>query len=210
MPGLQNPLQRRCRPYLLRFTNLGVTEFRKRWGERELKKHVIPIHDDTHTDMMEQLQESYVGAVASTAAVSVQPVKRDNFKYDLEFVRMLDPSMEEASFKAQLKASTKVKYTHGGASVSYQFDDKAAFEDLAKFRKTTKRILILMVVHLDQSRWTYAHQRAMLVRHSCYWLNMEGMSSTAAYPTVSVPTANIFNAAALTAMMDRLDNGGTI
>lgn len=57
---------------------------------------------------------------------------------------------------------------------------------------------------------TYSHHRGMIVRHCCYWLSMEGMSSAAQKPTVSVPTANVFNAAALTGILDRIEGGQAI
>ena len=76
-------------------------------------------------------------------------------------------------------------------------------------RSTQKRILVLMLVHHNQNEWTYAHPRALLLRHCCLWLSMEGMTSAADQPTVSVPTANVFDASALTGILDRLENGGT-
>lgn len=170
---------------------------------------LIKVDERTHTDAMEQLQEAYVGAVASTAGVSVQPVARDNFKYDLEFMRQPDPSKEEVSIRAQLKSTTQLKFSADGLSFSYQFESRAAFDDLVMVRTTQKRILVLMLVHHDQNRWTYVHPRAMLLRHCCLWLYMEGMTSAAEAPTVSVPCANVFDAAALTGILDRIEKGGT-
>ena len=157
---------------------------------------------------MEQLHEGYVAAIAATAGVSAQFVGRDMYKYDVEFVRQPDINVEEVSFRAQLKATTTIAPPAAGAtSVSYQFTNKSDYEALAMPRSTQKRLLILLVVHPNQNRWTYAHHRSLLVRHCCYWLNMEGMSSTAASPTVSVPTANVFNADALTGILDRIHGG---
>lgn len=170
---------------------------------------LIKVDDRTHTDLMEQLQESYVGAVASTAGVAVQNARRDYFKYDVEFMRQLDTSVQEVSVRAQLKSTTQFKYRADGSSFSYRFETPEAFDDLAMARSTQKRILVLMLVHHDQNRWTYAHPRAMLMRHCCLWLYMEGMTRTTDRPTVSVPTANVFNAAALTGILDRIEKGGT-
>jgi len=170
---------------------------------------LIRVDERTHTDAMEQLQEAYVGAVASTAAVAAQFVPRDYYGFDVEFMRLLDTSAEEVSVRAQLKSTTKLKFSADGRSFSYQFESRAAFDNLVKARSTQKNILVLMLVHHDQNKWTYAHQRALLVRHCCLWLNMEGMTSAASWPTVSVPTANVFDAAALTGILDRIENGGT-
>lgn len=170
---------------------------------------LVKVDERTHTDAMEQLQEAYVGAVASTAGCAVQPVGRDFFKYDVEFMRRLDMSVEEVSVRAQLKATTALKFSKDGASFSYQFENREAYDDLVMARSTQKRILLIMLVHHDQNRWTYAHPRALLLRHTCLWLYLEGQTSSADRPTVSVPTANIFNATALTDMLNRIEKGGT-
>lgn len=159
---------------------------------------------------MEQLQEGYVSAVAATCGVSAEWTSRDNHKYDVELVRQPDASVEDISVRAQMKSTTAIVVPRGAEKFSYQFESRAAYDSLIMGRSGPKHILLLMVIHQDQNRWTYSHHRAMLVRHCCYWLNMEGMTSTAQRPTVSVPTANVFNAAALTGILDRIEGGQTI
>lgn len=168
---------------------------------------LVKVDDRTHTDAMEQLNEAYVAAVASTAGTSAQFVSRDYYGYDVEFMRMWEKSTEEVSVRAQLKSTTKLKYSADGKSFSYQFESRDAFDSLVKPRTTQKHILVLMLIHHDQNRWTYAHQRALLLRHCCLWLNMEGMTNPAKYPTVSVPTANVFDATALTGILNRIEKG---
>lgn len=160
---------------------------------------------------MEQLQEGYVSAVSATCGVSAQWTTRDNHKYDVELTRQPDTSFEEVSVRVQLKSTTTIPVIPRGATnFSYRFNDRAAYDSLVMARSAPKHILVLMVVHQDQNRWTYSHHRALLLRHCCYWLNMEGMTSAAQQPTVSVPTANVFNAAALSGILDRIEGGQTI
>lgn len=168
---------------------------------------LVKVVERTFTDAMEQLQEGYVAAVAATCGVSAQFVTRDMHKYDVEFVRQPDGDVEEVSVKAQLKSTTTVMVRPGASSFRYRFESHEAYASLAMKRGLQKHILILMVIHQDQSRWTYSHHRAMLLRHCCYWLNMEGFTSSADRPYVSVPTANVFNAAALTGILDRIEGG---
>lgn len=172
-----------------------------------MASNLTKVIERTFTDSMEQLQEGYLAAVAATCGVSVQPTYRDMYRYDVELVRQPDPSIEEVSVKAQLKSTTGLTVATGADKFSYQFENRAAFDSLAMKRGLQKHILVLMVVHQNQNRWTYSHHRAMLMRHCCYWLNMEGMTSAAQRPTVSVPTANVFNAAALTGILDRIEGG---
>lgn len=176
-----------------------------------MASNLTKVVERTFTDSMEQLQEGYVLAIAATCGVSVQPVRRDMYGYDIEFVRQADAAVEEVSVRVQLKSTTTVPVVPpGGKTFSYQFQDRAGFDSLAMPRRTQKRLLVLMVVHPDQRRWTYSHHRATLLRHCCYWLNMEGMTATARKPSVSVPTANVFNAAALTGILDRIEGGQAV
>lgn len=175
-----------------------------------LGSNLTKVVERTFTDAMEQLQEGYVSAVAATCGVSAQWTRRDYHKYDVELVRQPDSSVEDVSVRVQMKSTTGITVPTGASRFSYQFQSRAAYDSLVMARSGPKHILVLMVVHQDQSRWTYAHHRAMLLRHCCYWLSMEGMSSAAERPTVSVPTANVFNAAALTGILDRIEGGQPI
>lgn len=172
--------------------------------------NLTKVVERTFTDAMEQLQEGYVSAVAATCGVAAQWPPRDYFKYDVELVRQPDTAIEDVSVRAQMKSTTGIIVPTGASHFSYQFKKRAAFDSLVMHRNGPKHILLLMVIHQDQNRWTYSHHRAMLLRHCCYWLNMEGMTSTAQQPTVSVPTANVFNAAALTGILDRIEGGQPI
>lgn len=176
-----------------------------------MASNLTKVVERVFTDSMEQLQEGYVSAVAAASGVSVQPVHRDRYRYDLELVRQPDPNVEEVSVRVQLKSTTTIpEISPETTTFGYQFESRKAFDSLVMKRTTQKHLLVLMVVHQNQKRWTYSHHRAMLMRHCCYWLNMEGLSSTAKRPTVSVPTANVFNASALTGIMDRIEGGQSI
>jgi hypothetical protein len=164
----------------------------------------------THTDAMEQLQEGYVSAVAATAGATAQRVTRDMHKWDLELVRQPDVALEETAVRVQMKSTTGVHPRPGDTHFGFRFESRTDFESLAMRRKLQKRILVVMLIHKDQHRWTYAHQRAMLVRHCCYWLNLEGLTAPVkpVRPVVAVPLANVFDATALTAILNRIEAGG--
>lgn len=165
----------------------------------------------TFTDAMEQLQEGYVSSIAATAGVAVQNVSRDLHKFDLELVRQPDITQEEVSVKAQLKATTGVSIKPGDDHFKYRFKSRDAFDSLAMRRGVVKHILIVMLVHPNQHNWSYAHHRAMLTRHACYWAYLEGQvaPATPKAPVVEVPLANIFNAVSLSGILDRIEVGGT-
>ena len=79
---------------------------------------------------------------------------------------------------------------------------------LTMARPTNKAILVVMTVPRDQNTWTSTDHEATTIRHTCYWVNLEGDPMPAATkPQVSVPTANILNAAVLSRLLDLVDEG---
>ncbi|MWJ41477.1 hypothetical protein DOU18_07220 [Clavibacter michiganensis subsp. michiganensis] len=175
------------------------------------QSNLTPVVSRTFTDAMEQLQEGYISSIAATAGATVQNVSRDMHKYDLELVRQPSISLEEVAVKAQLKATTQLTLKPGATHFNYRFEKRQDYDSLAMARKNLKYILVVMLVHPDQRRWTFGHSRAMLTRHACYWLYLEGLPapSSPKQPVVSIPRANVFNSHALSGILDRIEAGLT-
>jgi hypothetical protein len=169
------------------------------------------VDERTMTSCMEQLQEAYVMSVASTAGVSVVNVHRDTHGVDLELVRPFAAPREEVSVKAQLKSSTRIKFPPGADFFSYQFSKREYLERLIAPRKWKKYILIVMAVHPHQDLWTDCSQDFLRLRHCCYWECFEGdVISSAIKPTVRISTKHVFDASALTEILDCIDRGDNL
>lgn len=154
---------------------------------------------------MEQLQQGYVLSVAATAGCLVEITQRDHHGVDVTFIRTSGAQQEETSLYAQLKCRTTKIPDLGKASFGYQFHKRDHFDHLTKKRDSIKAILLVMITYPDQSKWTYGNHETLEVRKCCYWVSLEGKSSTANNPTVQIPTNQIFSADALTGMLDRID-----
>lgn len=177
------------------------------------RRLVHPLDPKTFTDCMEQLQEGYVATVASTAACSMQPVRRDTYGMDVLLVRPASPGVEEISVYAQLKSTTTLKIDPAKRDFPYKFKKREYFDQLAVSRiKGPKAILIVMATSPWQARWTASSHTELQVQHCCYWVSLEGWTVPPGVqsPTVRVPTQNIFDATTLTDILDRLDRGETI
>lgn len=161
------------------------------------------------TTVMEQLQEGYVAAVAASAGVVAEFRKRDVHKYDVELSRQDDVSIEEVAVRVQLKSTTQIKPNPAGLDVPFRFKTREDFGSLAMNRTTQPHILVVMVVGKDQGMWTRAGHDELAVSHCCYWMSLSGQVAPASpqRPVVHVPTANIFDAAALTDILDRIERG---
>lgn len=162
-----------------------------------------------YTTVMEQLQEGYVAAVAASAGVVAEFRKRDVHKYDVELSRQDDISNEEVAVRVQLKSTTQIKPNTGGPVVPFRFKTRGDFESLAMARRMQPHILVVMVVGKEQAMWTKAGHDELSVSHCCYWVSLEGhvAPTSPKRPVVHVPTANIFDAAALTDILDRIVRG---
>lgn len=171
--------------------------------------NIVPVNASTFTDCMELLQEAYVSAVAATAGCSVQFMHHDTFKKDALFVRPGDVGKQEVSFYAQLKSTTTIKPAAADGGFSYQFKKRAYMEDLALADRSIKVILIVMATHPSQSDWSLADHDDLRLRHCCYWKSLEGETVPPGVqtPSTRLMTANIFDAVALTGIMDRIDRG---
>lgn len=170
-------------------------------------RKVKPVHEQTFTTCMEQLQEGYVYAVASTAGCTINRIDRDVNGLDVEFILSRGQHLEEVTIRAQLKSTTTRKPDRSKRAFSFQFKERKHFDHLAKRREAVKAILLVLVTDPDQSRWSTATHDALSIQRCCYWVNLEGHPAAAtavASPTVKVPISNVFDAAALRAMFDRV------
>lgn len=158
---------------------------------------------------MEQLQEGYVASVAATAGCIMEPILRDLYGFDIRIVRPSRAGEEEVVLNAQLKSTTTVKPDPAKAHFSHQLRKKEYLERLAAPRRDVKAILVVMATPPAQASWTSAAHESMAIKHCCYWAYLEGhvVDPDVASPTVHIPTANIFDATALTSLMDKIGKG---
>jgi hypothetical protein len=177
----------------------------------EIISSVEAVDSRTLTDCMEQLQQAYVMSVASTVGCSVTNIDRDMHGIDVEFVRSFADPREEVSVKAQLKSTTQIIVDPSREFFKYRFEKRQYFERLAAPRKYKKLILIVMTVNKQQAIWTDCSHDHMHLRHCCYWICLEGRDvPSAAKPYIDIPTANVFDADALTSILDKIDRGESI
>jgi len=168
-----------------------------------------PVSASTFTSCMEQLQEGYVQSVAATAGCLFIRQERDMFGMDAMLVRpSTDPAGEETSFYVQLKSTTMVAPSADAEDFSYRFNKREYMSRLAAPRRTVKAVLIVMAVPPGQADWTDVQHSHLAVKQACYWICLEGYEvPDMQKPSVRVPTANLFDAQALTAMMGKIERG---
>jgi hypothetical protein len=74
---------------------------------------------------------------------------------------------------------------------------------------TVSTILVAMLVPREVEEWLTLTPENLLVRHCCYWVNLEGVPITGeTKTTVRVPRQQVFDDSALCAIMERIGKGG--
>lgn len=165
----------------------------------------------TFTDCMEQLQEAYVAGIAATAGCQYQPVARDTYGADAFLVRVPDATQEEVGVYVQLKNTTTIKPPPQRSEFSYRFNEKRDMEMLVQKRKHIKKILVVMCTSPNQAEWTTADHDRLHMLHCCYWRYLEGLPvPNVDKPTIRIPTANIFDAASLTKILNQIEAGESL
>jgi hypothetical protein len=175
------------------------------------RQRIEPVDARTFTALLEQLQQGYVATVAATAGCTIEVVDRDVHGIDAYLIR---PPREigrdeEVLLGVQLKNTTTIRPDPSKETFSYKFKKRKYLDALTMKRKQIKAIVIVMASPPQQANWTTSTHDALRVEHCCYWANLEGYQARPGVdqPTVHIPTANIFDAQSLGAMMERLARG---
>ena len=76
----------------------------------------------------------------------------------------------------------------------------------------TPRILIVLLLPRDNSRWLTQNTNELSLRHCAYWLSLAGQQAVpnTHNVTVHIPTANIFDSARLDVLMRKANSGSAL
>ena len=154
------------------------------------------------TDIEEALSVIYASAVASSAGyvVAYRHFDRDSIDLTIEAGNKFRPKLD-----LQLKASIGVD---DSADEMIYFCKKKNYDDL-RVPTQVPRILVVLRLPKDATRWLDIGKDELVLRHCAYWLSLHGYpeSENATGKTVYIPTANRFDAAGLKALMEQSRSG---
>jgi hypothetical protein len=160
---------------------------------------------------MEQLQVSYLRAVAAAAGCVVGDLNVDDG---------IDMTLSHKSpghavpggdgtvrLEVQLKATTQA-LRPGASSISAPMSAER-HTYYATPDPTLPKILVIMSIPQDQSEWVYVGRRGLMIHRAAYWVNLDGQPKTGTQTrTVKAPLNQVFDDLALCAMMQRIGQGG--
>jgi hypothetical protein len=157
----------------------------------------------------EALSRAYVQAVAAHSGLMCSPREPDyGIDLTLYHIRYRNGRYGESGFRLdlQLKSTTGSGVTDN--EILYDLEVKT-YEDLREPTVTVHRILVLMVLPEDESRWTSHSEEQLSIRDCAYWLSLRGRPPTMNKRTVQValPRVNVFSVEGVTGLMDRIRGG---
>jgi hypothetical protein len=164
---------------------------------------------------MEELQKSYIQAIAAAAGCTVGEFRVDANKEDLIIEHRSTAHVEDLvmSLRLQLKSTHTVPHSAfssaAGATFSYVLDNET-LAVLAAPNFTIPRILVVMLMPEHPQDWVLTGSDHLALHNRCYWVNLTGVRATgAASTTVQIPWANVLDAQSLCDIMGRIGMGGT-
>ena len=159
----------------------------------------------TVPDQEEQLSLAYVNALAACAGfvTSVPVLDRDSVDLHVQAGGTGRPALD-----LQLKATAALRRSQEGF-VSFPLKIKN-YDDL-RGETQTPRLLVVLELPADESRWMTVTDEKLVLRRRAYWLSLQqGFSEQAGQQTVTVriPESNLLDVDALRDLMERSRSGG--
>lgn len=152
---------------------------------------------------------AYVRAVAATAGFRVQDgTQPDDDSVDLTIADR-GPGGTVRSPKLDLQVKCQLGRPAGEPWWPYDLKAKN-YEDFRHTDHQVPRILVVVAVPEEVTTWLDQDDERMLMRHCGWWVSLRGLPASTNRTTVrvQVPRAQRFDVAGLTAIMDRIGQGG--
>lgn len=165
----------------------------------------------TSNDIEAELSYAYVHAVAASASVSCKVANRheDNGGVDAQLTGWAPfpdgGSQTEVDIKVQLKATVKNPAVVAGAW-SYFVKGVARYDDLRSAALSLPRILVVLFLPGDPTKWLVHTEDALSLQRCAYWVSLRGAppSTNETGETVYLPRTQRFDKDGLLNLMGRI------
>jgi hypothetical protein len=157
----------------------------------------------TKQHRQEALCRAYVRAIAAQAGlICSEPEEDYGIDLCLRAIRSRGPRLADVSgqLDLQLKSTTLAHVSDS----EVRFDlEKKTYDDLREKGDNVPRILVVLLMPVDESQWISQSPGELVLRRGAYWLSLEGYPSTKAAKTVriKIPRSNLFSVQAVLGLM---------
>ncbi|HBI41408.1 MAG TPA: hypothetical protein DDY78_00945 [Planctomycetales bacterium] len=163
----------------------------------------------TRNHRQEALSRAYVQAIAARCGMSISvPYPDYGIDMSLNDIEISNRTRSESGYRldVQTKATTRAGVTED----SIQYDLQVRSYDLLRASPDkAPRILVVLALPGNESRWCSQNEEALILRHCAYWLSLKGWppSTNRKSVRVSLPRANVFSMDAVRGIMNRIKAG---
>jgi hypothetical protein len=164
----------------------------------------------TRNHRQEALCRAYIQAIAARCGMSISTPSPDyGIDLTLNDVASAGKYRFESGYKIDVQAKSMVQERVAGVTLRYDLDART-YDVLRQRDLGTPRVLVVLFLPRDEARWTAQTEQELILRHSAYWLSLQGSGPTGNRRSVrlSIPRGNLFSAEALRGMIRRIKEGG--
>lgn len=163
----------------------------------------------TRNHRQEVLCRAYLQAVAGRCGMSC--TFRDlDYGIDATHVeiRRRNRRLVESGFRLDVQAKSTTVASLTKSSITYDLSAKN-YEDLRDPEVGCPRILVLLILPEEEDDWLEQTEDHLLIRRAAYWLSLRGLgpSDNERSVRLSIPRTNLFSAASLMTLVNRIHAG---
>jgi hypothetical protein len=160
----------------------------------------------TRPHRQEALCRAYVQAIAARAGViTSRPDPDYGIDLSLRGVEVTDSGHEDSSVQIdlQLRGTTRANLTESEVKVDLDVD---TYNYLRNPRVFCPRILVVLVLPVDEGQWLNQSVEELAIRNCAYWRWLDGFPSTTATSSVrvTIPATNVFSVEAVHTLLQEV------
>jgi hypothetical protein len=166
----------------------------------------------TRSHRQEALCRAYVQAIAAQAGLIWSRPEQDyGIDLSLRTVLVQDNRRRDSGVQLDLQLKSTGRAAVSTTALTYDLEVQA-YRDLCNPNCPCPRILVVLVLPADETRWLTQTSEELTLRHCAYWISLKGSAPTTATSAVriAIPLANVFSVEAVTGLMQRVREGSDL
>ena len=146
--------------------------------------------------MKECLSLAFVHALTGLAGINLQVQPRHDYGIDGTFRPVSGgPRHAETGFPVDFQMKSTIHWRQEKAHIVYDLDAKTYNDLVGRDPIAVPCVLILLCLPQNGSDWLSCSESEMILRNCCYWIKLEGQStSNKGTKRIRIPRTNILSA----------------
>lgn len=166
----------------------------------------------TRNHRQEGLCRAYIQAVAAQCGMSAStPYPDYGIDMTLNEIELSQGIHSESGYRLDVQAKSATRVGRVEGVIRYDLDLRS-YDVLRRPAPGSPRMLVVLLLPRDESRWCSQTEDQLVLRHCAYWISLRGWSPSVNRRSVrlSIPAAQMFSPDALRTIMGRIKTGETL